>query len=552
MHKKNLLLLFIYSIIISTIFIISFSCTPEYSTEPAVNDTTTVTLDTIKYIDLWTMQTDTLIAVDTTSTFMLYADCLNDTGIVQDSTSVRFYSNIGTIISEAFTINGEAAAIFSPFNSSGNLEAGNLTIISSSTLNEIVSDTLTFYVKDATGNNPPVLSTPIPDISVTEDFELQTVTLSNHFTDPDGDPLFYTIVENDTTEISCLINGSILKINSVSNWNGNSNVKIRATEDNSSNNNTKSGTIRSRSFIETTFEVIVSPVNDYPTIMLALPDTTFIEDFEPSALYLDLYFSDPDGDILIYSISNSNNSEVLATMNGSVLILNSVENWNGETEITVKAQDRETRLFIEDTFKVTVSPINDAPYISNPIPNKNLDEDFMPTIIDLDNHFSDVDLGDILTYSISLYDSSEITCLLDGSSLLITSRLNWNGNSEVVIRCSDGYLSIGTSFQVIVNPVNDAPILETQLPDTVLAMNFEPVIINLNNYFTDPDGETLLYTYELENDTTFNIQLVDNIIVLTSLDSITGSSQVTITADDQQSSKATVQDTFTVTVTNTN
>ena len=82
-------------------------------------------------------------------------------------------------------------------------------------------------------------------------------------------------------------------------------------------------------------------------------------------------------------------------------------------------------------------------------------------------------------------------------------------------------------------------------------MNFEPVIINLNNYFSDPDGETLLYTYELENDTTFNLQLVDNIIVLTSLDSITGSSQVTITADDQQSNKATIQDTFTVTVTNT-
>ncbi len=551
MQKKNILLLSIYSIIISTTFLISFSCTPEYSTEPTVNDTTTVTLDTIKYIDLWTMQIDTLIAVDTTSTFLLYANCLNDTGIVQDSTSVRFYSNIGTITSEALTIDGEATAIFSPFNSSGSLEAGNLTIISSSTLTQIVSDTLTFYIKDATGNNPPIVSTPIPDISITEDFELQTITLSNHFTDPDGDPLVYTIVENDTTEISCLINGSVLKINSISNWNGNSNVKIRATENNSSRNNSKSDTIRSRSFIETTFKVIVSPVNDDPTIMLALPDTTFIEDFEPSALYLDLYFSDPDGDILIYSISNSNTSEVLATMNGSVLIINSVENWNGESELTIKAQDRETKLFIEDTFKVIVTPINDAPYISNLIPNKNLDEDFIPTIIDLDNHFSDVDLGDILTYSITSYDSSEITCLLDGSSLLITSVTNWNGNSEVVIGCSDGSLSIETSFRVIVNPINDVPILETLLPDTILAMNFEPVIINLNNYFSDPDGETLLYTYELENDTTFNLQLVDNIIVLTSLDSITGSSQVTITADDQQSNKATIQDTFTVTVTNT-
>ncbi len=548
MQKKNILLLTIYSIIISFTFIISFSCTPEYSTEPGTNDTTSVQLDTIKYIDLWTMQSDTLFAIDTTSTFTLYADCRNDTGIVQDSTVVRFYSNIGIITAESYTNEGEANAVFSPFNSSGGLEAGNLTIIASSTIEEFVSDTLSFYVKDATGNNAPVLSTPIPDLLVNEDFEIQTVTLSSHFTDPDGDELVYSIESYDSLQISGTISGSLLIINSVQNWNGISTIKIRATE--YGNRGIVKKGIKSRSFVETTFDVIVSPMNDDPILIHALPDTTVAEDFSPVALYLDLYFSDPDGDLLTFSITESNSAEVSAEVDGNVLIINPVENWNGVSSMTIKAQDSKNRLYIEDSFNITISAVNDAPYISTPIPNETVDEDFTPIIIDLDNHFSDVDTGDILSYTLLYNDSSEINCLLDGSSLLITSNLNWNGTSEVGIECSDGTLSVESSFDVLVSPVNDAPYLSTLLPDTILTMNFDPVIINLNNYFTDPDGEILTYTYELENDSTFNFQLVDNIVVITSLDSITGNSSITITADDLQSSKATVQDIFNVIVTN--
>ena len=548
MTTKNLLFLIIYPVMIIIFLLISFSCTPDYSTEPEENDTTSVALDTIKYIDLWTMQEDTLIALDTTSTFLLYADCRNDTGIVLDSTRVRFYSNIGSITAESFTSDGEAFALFSPFNSSGDLEAGNLTIIASSTFEEFVSDTMTFYVFDSTGNNPPELTTQISDLTVTEDFELQTITLSNYFTDPDGDNLTYSIETNDTTEILCSINGSILKINSLLNWTGSSNVKIRATESSETTNKSKNSFL-SRSYVEASFKVIVSPVNDIPFIMTSLPDTTFVEDFTSSALYLDLYFSDPDGDLLTYSISSSSTSEVLASISGSVLILNPVENWNGISSVTVKAQDSESKLYIEDTFLITVTAVNDAPYVSDDISDIYLDEDFTPTIIDLDLHFSDVDLENTLTYNITSFDSSQINCQLDGSSFLITSVLNWNGDSEVSINCSDGSLSVETSFEVIVNSINDAPIVETQIADTILTMNFDPVIINLNNYFSDPDGETLLYSYELENDTTFNVQLLDNIIVLTSQDSIIGSSQVIITADDQNSSnKDIITDTFSVTV----
>ena len=546
MLKKNISLLFIYLVIIATISLISFSCTPDYTTEPTTIDSTTVLIDTIKYIDLWTMQDDTLVAIDTTSSFYLYANCINDTGIVQDSTSVRFYSNIGSITSEALTTDGEAKALFSPFNSSGDLEAGNLTIIASSTITEIVSDTLKFYVKDGTGNNPPILSTSIPDLSVTEDFTMQSVTLSNYFTDPDGDDLTYTVSSYDSTQISCSLNGPVLMITSILNWNGSSKIEVRATE----NRSNKKRDMTSRSFVETSFKVIASAINDDPIIITSLPDTTFTEDFVPSALYLDLYFSDPDGDILSYSISNSNSSEISASINGSVLILNPIENWNGNTSLTIKAQDSQSKLFIEDTFEITISAVNDAPYLSNAIEDIDLDEDFAPIIIDLDNHFSDIDSGSSLSYNITSTDSSEITCLLDGSSLLITSILNWNGNSEVVVKCNDGFLSVETSFKVIVAPINDSPYIETLLPDTTLVMDFEPIIINLNNYFTDPDGQNLTYTYELENDTTFNIQLVDNIIVLTNKDSIIGSSLVTITADDLQSEKVSVQDTFNVSVTN--
>ncbi|WP_172456689.1 hypothetical protein, partial [Microcystis aeruginosa] len=46
---------------------------------------------------------------------------------------------------------------------------------------------------------------------------------------------------------------------------------------------------------------------------------------------------------------------------------------------------------VDNTFLVTVNPVDDAPTVLNPITDVNVNEDAANTVIDLTNIFSDVD-----------------------------------------------------------------------------------------------------------------------------------------------------------------
>ena len=73
---------------------------------------------------------------------------------------------------------------------------------------------------------------------------------------------------------------------------------------------------------------------------------------------------------------------------------------NGTSLITVRATDRGS-LFVEDTFLVTVNPVNDDPVVLNPVLPVTVDEDAPDLVIDLDSVFDDVDIltnGDALAY----------------------------------------------------------------------------------------------------------------------------------------------------------
>jgi hypothetical protein len=75
-------------------------------------------------------------------------------------------------------------------------------------------------------------------------------------------------------------------------------------------------------------------------------------------------FADPDiatnQDELTYSVTNSNPALVTTKLNGAQLTLDFAENQSGAAIIIVRATDR-AATFAEDTFRVTVNPVNDAP-----------------------------------------------------------------------------------------------------------------------------------------------------------------------------------------------
>jgi hypothetical protein len=80
-------------------------------------------------------------------------------------------------------------------------------------------------------------------------------------------------------------------------------------------------------------------------------------------------------------------------------------NFNGAIDLKVTASDG--AVSVSDTFRLTITPVNDAPVVVNAIADQSQPEDQPWTFQVPANAFSDAD-GDALTYSASLGDGSAL------------------------------------------------------------------------------------------------------------------------------------------------
>lgn len=131
-----------------------------------------------------------------------------------------------------------------------------------------------------------------------------------------------------------------------------------------------------------------------PEISGAIPDKEFFEDGELlDDFTLSDYFSDPDGDILTFTAISSN---VIVQINEvtSYVTFGAAPDWFGYENVTFRATDP-YGASVEQTIRVTVHPVNDAPVILA-IPDQQLEKgqirtlDLKDYIYDIDNAFSDL------------------------------------------------------------------------------------------------------------------------------------------------------------------
>ncbi len=146
---------------------------------------------------------------------------------------------------------------------------------------------------------------------------------------------------------------SALDLSFAPNANGSATLVIRATDSGAA-------------FVEDTITVTATPVNDNPVVASAIPDTTVAED-AVIGNYRDLngVFADiEDGSSLAFTIqSNSNPGLLFASIGAdSALDLSFAPNASGSATLVLRATDSEA-LFVEDTFTITVTPVNDVPVV---------------------------------------------------------------------------------------------------------------------------------------------------------------------------------------------
>lgn len=100
-----------------------------------------------------------------------------------------------------------------------------------------------------------------------------------------------------------------------------------------------------------------------PSFVGTIDDQIWNEDETVSdALDLDDYFSDQEGEVLTYSVNNSEPDSITVSINANnVVSFSSDADWNGEASVTFTACDTDAECASSNSFTATVTSVNDSP-----------------------------------------------------------------------------------------------------------------------------------------------------------------------------------------------
>ena len=222
--------------------------------------------------------------------------------------------------------------------------------------------------------------------------------------------------------------------------------------------------------------------NQAPVPSGAIPAQT-IAVGETATVNVASYFSDPDGDALIYTAASSNAATASVSVSGSVVAATAAA--RGVATITVTAQDP-GGLSAQSTFTVTVP--NREPLAVDTVPAQAI---FVgeTAAVDVAGYFTDPD-GDALTYSATSADSTAVSASVAGSVVSVTALAQGMFTVTVTARDADG-LSAEQSIAVTVP--NRAPEAVGTIPSQTLFAG-QSFRLDISAYFDDPDEDALAYS----------------------------------------------------------
>lgn len=397
-------------------------------------------------------------------------------------------------------------------------------------------------------NESPKVAIFIPDQSASEDTLFGFTFDEGTFIDIDGDALSYTAALEDNSPLPAWLSfdaGTRTFSGTPENGDvGVINIKVTASEGSFTVNDI--------------FSITVNNVNDAPTDILlsnnAIPETavlgTTVGTF--SATDVDV------GDTATFTLMEGDVDSF--AIDGNKLRTTVEFNYDIEStySITVRATDSEGAYFEKGfTINISDSGVNNAPTDISLSNTTILENTALGTIVGTLTTV-DADISDVFAYSLVGGDGSEdnLDFTIDGNKLLTVTQVNYEQKDtyNIRIRSTDaGGLFFDKNFVIIVTDVDEKPMLDNPVADQA-APEDELFSLTLDeNTFSDPDGDTIIYTATLEDGSPLPGWLTFNsgtrTFSGTPQDSDIGSINVKVTASD---GSLTASDTFTITVSNTN
>ncbi len=315
-------------------------------------------------------------------------------------------------------------------------------------------------------NSAPALVHEIPTLTMVVGAK-STMDLAEHFADPDGDGLAYTVTAADEAVAAVSADGDAVTVAAVAK--GSTTITVIATD--------------SEGLAVTHGFVVIVP-NRAPVGTGTLPGRVMpigvVTRVDASS-----FFMDPDGDELTYGAVVADPLVVRATADARYITLTGSA--KGSSLVTVTATDTDGASLARD-FLATVP--NRGPVPIEAIPEQKLKVG-SETTMDLAPHFGDPD-GDTLVYTARSYDAGVAGVVVAGDSLTVLAK---SGGKALVMAAAidtDEVVAIQHFTVKVSEKRNSPPRIEKPIPTQVIESNGTKSL-DITLHFDDLDDDTLSY-----------------------------------------------------------
>ena len=429
-----------------------------------------------------------------------------------------FWDPDGDTLTYSATSSNDAVATVSVAASKATIRRvalGTATITVTATDPGALTATQTFAVTVVNRAPTAVGSIGVPPLNVGSGLVSVTIGADSHFNDPDGDTLTYSASSSDTSVATFKWYGTSLSIEAAGA--GTATITVTATDP---------GGLTATQSVSVT---VSGGSNTAPTAVGTIPAQTVPVGDSATTIQLDSYFSDPDGDILLYSAASSNSAIATVAVSASMVTITPVT--TGTATITVTATDP-GNLSATQTFSVSVTlkaTPNRAPVAVGTIPAQTLSLGDSDVTVHFDGYFSDPD-GDLLLFSATSSNSAVATVMVS-ASMAITTPVG-AGTAMITVTATDpGNLTATQTISVTVNATpNRAPVAVGSIPAQTLSVGDSDVTVHFDGYFSDPDGDILLYSATSSNSAIATVAVSASMAIITPVGA--GTATITVTTTD--------------------
>jgi len=352
-----------------------------------------------------------------------------------------------------------------------------------------------------TGNNPPVVTSTLPDVTIDEDTFSAIIVpvLEEHFTDTDEeDILSYTASALEVGLDSLSINTGLI-VYPTENFAGYIDIMVIASDTYGAS-------------VADTMMLTIENINDAPVVIEPLPDVTIDEDDFGAVIIpaLEVYFNDVDeDDILSFTgsaLGEGLDSIIISTDEGFA----AMANYHGSRIMTIKRSEMKNR--------------QDGRVLS-PLQN-NKDGSARQDILSFRKD----------TEMVNTHQNSS-NSRTDSTALIVYPTENFVGDIDIMIVASDlSGMSVADTLMLTIENIGDAPFVENAMADIEVDEDSEPITLNINDVFDDVDiavGDSLTITAVSLADTLVTVEYDSNSVPsLVFAENGYGETDIIVTAED--------------------